>query len=258
MRLFRSLLAPLVLLCLLALTAAGPLQETPPPSGGESRALISSPAEGSTIAGVVTITGTVTDPDFRSYQLEYAPDPTLASIPWTPVQGTVSQQVPGGILGAWDTTNVADGRYIIRLRVNRHSGAALDYEVRVQVVNATPTATYMPVTRTPTPLPGTATPGPSPTPLIEQPPTRTPRPAAAFLATSTPIPALTDGSPLQPDRLMRAARRGAIVALVIFGALGVYAVIRAASRGDLGEGVWRFRREVIHPLLDSQHRKKDH
>lgn len=244
------------MLLLLALTAAGPQQETPPPAG-ESRAVIASPTEGSTIAGVVAITGTVTDPDLRSYQLEYAADPTLASIPWTPVQGAVSQAVQGGVLGAWDTTMVPDGRYIIRLRMNRHNSGPIDYEVRVQVANATPTPTYHPPTRTPTAIPSTATPGPSPTPLIEQPPTRTPRPAAASGAqTETPVPALANDSPLRADRLTRAARRGALFTLAAFGLLGVYAIIRAGMRGELGEGYRLFRRDVIHPLSDGLSRKK--
>ena len=238
-------LAALVLLA--ALTAAGPQQGTPPPA--ESRALIDSPSPGSAVAGIVMITGTVVAPDFLSYQLEYAPDPTLSSVPWTPVQGAVSQQVPGGILGAWDTTGLPEGRYILRLRMNRHNAEPIDYEVRVVVTNATPTPTYMPPTRTPTAVPSTPTPGPSPTPLIEQPPTRTPRPHAALSPADSP-PGAAD-SPLQLDRLGRAARQGALFSLLAFGALGLYAVVRAGSRGELGEGFWNIRREVINPLLDS-------
>ncbi len=133
----RSIRAIIVLALLLVLTAAGPLQETPP--APTSRAVIDSPAEGDVVAGLVTVTGTVVDPAFESYDLEYAPDPTLASVPWTPVQGTVTQQVSGGVLGAWDTTTLPDGRYVLRLRMNRRDDMPIEYEVRVVVANATPT-----------------------------------------------------------------------------------------------------------------------
>lgn len=245
----RSTLPLIALALLLTLTAAGPLQEPPPDQ--TSRAVIDSPAEGDVVAGVVVVTGTAVDPAFQSYELEVAPDPTLASVPWTPVQGAVSQQVPGGVLGAWDTTTAPDGRYVLRLRLNRHDDISIDYEVRVVVANATPTPTSMPPTHTPTAIPGTPTPGPSPTPLIEQPPTRTPRPAAALGPTPTPGPALDTDSPLQPDRLAAAARAGALVAVSAFGLLGLYVLVRAGERGQLGEGFWRVRREVLNPLLDA-------
>ena len=245
----RSIRAIIVLALLLVLTAAGPLQETPP--APTSRAVIDSPAEGDVVAGLVTVTGTVVDPAFESYDLEYAPDPTLASVPWTPVQGTVTQQVSGGVLGAWDTTTLPDGRYVLRLRMNRRDDMPIEYEVRVVVANATPTPTSPPPTRTPTAVPGTPTPGPSPTPLIEQPPTRTPRPAAALGPTPTPGPAIPADSPLRPDRLIAAARTGALFAVGTFGLLGLYALVRASERGELGEGFWRVRREVINPLLDA-------
>ncbi|HPV08193.1 MAG TPA: hypothetical protein PLD57_14055, partial [Aggregatilineales bacterium] len=235
----RSIRAIIVLALLLVLTAAGPLQETPP--APTSRAVIDSPAEGDVVAGLVTVTGTVVDPAFESYDLEYAPDPTLASVPWTPVQGTVTQQVSGGVLGAWDTTTLPDGRYVLRLRMNRRDDMPIEYEVRVVVANATPTPTSPPPTRTPTAVPGTPTPGPSPTPLIEQPPTRTPRPAAALGPTPTPGPAIPADSPLRPDRLIAAARTGALIAVGTFGLLGLYALVRASERGELGEGFWRVR-----------------
>jgi hypothetical protein len=253
----QRLLTPAILILLMLLMAgAGPLQETPPPPDAASEAAIDYPAGNDTLSGVVTITGTVIDPNLRSYELEYAPDPTLSSVPWTPVQGAVTQQVRGGILGAWDTTTVPDGRYVLRLRMNRVGGVSIDYTVHVEVINATPTPTFEPVTRTPTAVPNTPTPGSSPTPLIEQPPTRTPRPAAALPPTATPALPVAGSSPLQPDRLAGAARTGALMAAAVFGLLGLYALLRATARGELGDRFWRLRREVINPLFDAPRRRK--
>ncbi len=233
--------------------------DTPTPEDGESRILISSPQSGDAVSGWVTIVGTTLDPDFRSYRLEYAPDPTPSDVPWAAIQPPVEQQVREGTLGAWDTTSLDDGFYILRLVIERNDGESTDYEIHIQVANATATPLpTLPPTPTATSIPGTATPGPSPTPLIWQPPTRTPRPTQTPGGpTSTPQPLLQEDSPLSPDRLRQAARRGIYIALIAFGVLALYSLLRLAIRGELRERWWAFRRELINPLLDALTRKKD-
>lgn len=206
-----------------------------------SRVEIASPSANTVVRGVVQITGTAIDPNFRHYELDWAPDPPVNDS-WTPVQPPVAQQVQNGILGVWDTTTVPDGLYLIRLRLVRHDELTLELQVRVQVSNATPTprpsSTPLP---TPTPRPGTPTPGPSPTPLIWQPPTRTPRPTAGpGTPTVTPVGADSELSPFNPARLRSAACSGAWLTLLAFVALGVYGSLRGAARGPLRVWWWRF------------------
>ncbi len=233
--------------------AAYPARAHPAAQDG-LRVIIDQPASREVVSGVVTITGTATGPGFRQYRLEVAPDPSLAD-DWQPVQGAVGQQVQDGILGQWDTTGVADGAYILRLVVIYENGAqAADYEVRLSVVNATATALPAPTTATPTAEPGTPTPGPSPTPLIEQPPTRTPRPGAAGRADPPETGPRAPESPLARPRLVRAAWRGVLWALLAFALIATYTAARLAARGELGERVQGFRREIVTPVLNALRR----
>ncbi len=219
-------------------------------------AVIAEPQDGDVLIGTVLIYGTAADANFRYYVLEYIPDPVLSGMDWVPLQPPVAQQVSDGVLALWDTTTLPDGHYRLRLRVVRGDGSAIDDEVLVQIVNATPTPTpTVRPTATLTPTPGTPTPGPSPTPLIWQPPTRTPRPTATPGGpTPTPLPLPEADSPLRPERLRQAALDGVKMALGVFAALGIYSLLRAAWRGELRSGWRRLRREVIHPLVSSMRR----
>jgi hypothetical protein len=229
----------------------------PPAQNGASVVEIISPTDNQMVGGLVQITGTAVDPAFYHYELAYATEPVIDDT-WTAIQAPVAQQVTEGVLGAWDSTQVADGIYRIRLRLVQQDGTPIDDQVRIQVVNATPTALPTPLpTFTPTLPPGTATPGPSPTPLIWQPPTRTPRPTATpggLIPTATPI-SLQD-SPFHPSRLRQAAWTGMLMAIGTFGFLAVYSLVRGAVRGQLRNWWWRFQREVINPMLDSRGRKR--
>ncbi len=212
------------------------------PSGqqGISRIEIASPAVNSVVRGAIQITGTAVDPNFRQYELDWAPDPPVGDA-WTPIQPPVAQQVQDGILGVWNTATVPDGLYLIRLRLIRTDELTLEREIRVQVVNATPTPrpTHTPLP-SPTPLPGTATPGPSPTALIWQPPTRTPRPTAGpGTPTATLVGPDPAQSPFHPERLRQAACSGLWITLGAFLALGLYGATRFAVRRPLRVVGWR-------------------
>ncbi len=234
-------------------TALAALLALPHQQDAEGIADIASPQNNEIVSGAVTITGTAVDIDFRFYQLDYNIDPTPSDVPWTAVQPPVAQQVRDGILGIWDTTGLPDGRYVLRLQVIRNDGQAISDEVHVQIGNATPTPLpTLPPPPTPTPPPGTPTPGPSPTPLIWQPPTRTPRPSPTPGGpTVTPTPMDLSDSPLRADRLRLAAWRGMLITVSAFAVLGVYSLIRAAARGTLRTAWWRFRREIVNPVLDT-------
>jgi hypothetical protein len=241
-----------------ALALPRPAQATEGRQTGETIVQITAPAQNDRVSGVVMIVGTVIDPNFVFYQLEYALEPLAGEPIWMMLQPPVTQQVREGVLGVWDTTLVADGRYLVRLQVARADGTLAQYVLRVEVANATPTPSpTIPPPPTPTPLPGTPTPGPSPTPLIWQPPTRTPRPTATPGGpTLTPTPFDVNNSPLDPNRLRGAAWTGVKIALGAFGFLALYSLVRAAVRGQLRVILWRFRREVINPLFDRPYRRR--
>lgn len=237
-----------------------PPSPTPLPT---SAAEISSPAENAILEGVITISGTALDPAFESYVVEVAPDPSPSNFDWPDVQPPVTQQVRGGALGQWDTRDVPDGRYFLRVVVtvegpDGEPSEIVGEAVRVQVANATPTPLPLQPTATPSPVPGTPTPGPSPTPLIQMPPTRTPRPTATPggpTNTPEPAPLTAPDSPLRPERLRQAAWRGVQITLGVFVLLAIYFIGRAASRGTLRRSWREFKAEVWNPLIEGLRRK---
>jgi cell division septation protein DedD len=145
----------------------------------QQEAVITSPQDRDMVRGLLVIKGTATNPSFWKYEVYFAPEPN-PNDQWQ-LLGLHEVQVTDGRLETWDTSQVPDGTYSLRLRVVRADGNYAEYYVRqISVVNAQPTETP---TSTPTPL-ATRTPlPPTPTVIIEQPPTSTPRP------TSTPGPA---------------------------------------------------------------------
>ncbi|GAB4458962.1 MAG: hypothetical protein Kow00120_27320 [Anaerolineae bacterium] len=215
-----------LILALLALAAASALGVA---TAQEGEAVITSPAPGETVFGEVQIVGTASHPEFRRYQLEVA----TADQPddWVPIQEPVSQQVTEGVLGVWDTTaGLPDGVYRLRLRVVLRDGATFDAVVDdVQLNNtqptAVPTALPQPTAARTTPTP---TPGPSPTPLIQQPPSVTPRAAAGASAP----PGRTDQGDawITSAEIQAACLNGLYVALVAFALLALWLAVRPVVR----------------------------
>ncbi|MHB0856548.1 MAG: hypothetical protein ACYC5M_03140 [Anaerolineae bacterium] len=160
----------LLLLCV-SLLMAGPIAaQTPQPTPRAVR--VTSPVEGSVLGGVVSILGTVDVPAMQAYALAFGAGAQPSQ--WIQIGPSHSGPVENGRLAFWDTTQIPDGVYTLRLRVVV-SADKLDYvDVRVeslQVANAprtaTPEATALPsYTPTPTEIP-TATPTPWPTISLE-------------------------------------------------------------------------------------------
>jgi hypothetical protein len=141
------------------------------------------------------------------------------------------------VLGAWDTTLLADGPYLLRLEVVRQDETTQSTLIQVMVINATPTPLpTLPPTPTPTTTP---TAGPTPTPLIHQPPTRTPRPTMTPGGpTPTPRPSRRS-SPFDSAQLRSAACNGVYITLAAFALLGLYVGLRKAARGRVR--IWWYR-----------------
>ncbi len=197
-----------------------------PPAQGDL-ALITSPQNNAIIRGQVPILGSATHPQFQFYKVEFAREP-VAEENWAIIGAIHEEQIIDGQLEAWDTTQVPDGSYTLRLRVVRLDGNYSEYSVvQVVVANAqpteTPTLAATPVpTVTPTPLP------PTPTIVIEQP--ALPTSEAAPLPTRiTPLPTPSDETAsfsLDVIPLQTACLYGAGISLGIFLLFGFMAALR--------------------------------
>ena len=204
-----------------------------PPTQGE-QAVITSPQNNAVVRGLVPIQGSAIHPQFQFYKVEFAREPVVGEA-YTIVGAIHQQQVTGGQLEVWDTSQVPDGSYTLRLRVVRLDGNYSEYSmVQVVVANAQPTATPTPAvvvtkppTVTPTPLP------PTPTIVIEQPVMSNTLPISGPVVVPTraplPTPAGDQGMSFNLDvaPLQTACLYGAGVGLGIFLLFGFMAALRS-------------------------------
>ncbi len=83
---------------------------------------IVSPVTGQSLVGISTVWGSVSDPNFLQYSLEYGPDPNPSNL-WYPITpSAVTVPVLNNVLGAWNTTFVQDGIYQIRVHLYLRDG----------------------------------------------------------------------------------------------------------------------------------------
>ncbi len=205
-----------------------------PPAQGD-QAAITSPTNNAVVRGQVPIVGSATHSQFQFYKVEYAREPVVGDA-WTIIGAIHQQQVTNGQLETWDTSQLPDGSYTLRLRVVRQDGNYSEFSVvQIVVANAQPTetptpavtATSKPPTVTPTALP------PTPTIVIEQPVvtnTQSITATAAVGVTRTPLPTpVSDeggGFNLDVAPLQTACLYGAGVGLGIFLLFGFMAALR--------------------------------
>lgn len=83
--------------------------------------IISDPAPGSLVQGIVVIKGTVNVPNFGFYKYEYA---APGSDTWATIAAG-DKPVINGDLGAWNTSQLVPGDYQLRLLVTDNLGEAL-------------------------------------------------------------------------------------------------------------------------------------
>jgi len=177
-------------------------------------AKITSPADGDTVRGLVPIEGHAVAANFAYYELEYGVG--TGPLAFGKLTEPKSQLVEGGVLGLFDTTQLPNGPYTVRLMVYDQTGGGLESRIRVLIDNL-PTATPSPTeTSTPTVTPtGTDTPTVTPTfgkstatptgkPTISITgtlvlPTNTPLPSATPTGTATPTPTFTLAPPTPTD-----------------------------------------------------------
>jgi hypothetical protein len=225
-------LIALILTGLSAMVWRGALA-APPAQGDVS--LITSPQNNAIVRGQVPILGSATHPQFQFYKVEVAHEPP-SDENFAIVGAIHEDQVVDGQLESWDTTQVPDGSYTLRLRVVRLDGNYSEYSVvQVVVANAQPTETPTPSasptpTISPTPLP------PTPTIVIDQPalPTGAVTPAPTRI-TPLPTPAEeTFSLNLDAVPLQTACLYGAGISLGVFLLFGLLAALRNLIYAILG------------------------
>jgi len=205
----------------------------------EALAIITSPANAAIVRGQVPIMGSATHPAFQFYKVEFAREPVVGGDEvWSIIGAIVEQPVINGQLTVWDTRQVPDGSYSLRLRVVRIDGNYDEAFVRqVVVANAqperpteTPTPAFTPTpTVTPTPLP------PTPTIVIEQPPRPTERviPGVTRTPLPTPIPEQVNLN-IDPTPFQNACLFGMGAILGLFLLFALLAVLRNLIYALLG------------------------
>jgi hypothetical protein len=183
--------------------------------------------------------GSATHPAFQFYKVEFAREPVVGGDEvWSIIGAIVEQPVINGQLTVWDTRQVPDGSYSLRLRVVRIDGNYDEAFVRqVVVANAqperptdTPTPAFTPTpTVTPTPLP------PTPTIVIEQPPRPTERviPGVTRTPLPTPIPEQVSLN-IDPTPFQNACLFGMGAILGLFLLFALLAVLRNLIYALLG------------------------
>lgn len=198
----------LLILIALALTTAPALAQgqtetpVPPlvPAVGQDlnpNANISWPPPVYVVRGQFSIRGSVNLPGLTNYYIEYRPynaDLTLAEDDelWFPVSLPSNAAVQNDELAVWDTTEVPDGVYELRLTVNTAGNPPIMAYVRpIRVENEPPPFVTLPPLTGVTEVPGliptltpppraTQTPFPSPTPAPTLTPTPDPTPRATI------------------------------------------------------------------------------
>ena len=223
-------------------------------------ATIADPQPGQALRGVVLIRGTAQQPAFDHYEVSfsYEPNPTAD---WFAIEAAGSSPVQNGQLASWDTTQIADGAYQLRLRVfSSDGGEPLEFVTAgLAVANSVPlpaASATSPATAVAT-VPITEAPAPTTTPAFAS---STAVPNAVSTATAPAVstaistaistvvspvvsPAGSAQSPTSSPYLL-ALGRGAVAAIAGFLALGVYGLLRPVVRPT-----WRrFKRSVSADL----------
>jgi membrane peptidoglycan carboxypeptidase len=98
------------------------------------RAVIVEPWEGSLVSGDVLVMGSADGQEFAYYRLEFAPGSAPDESTWQSLGPEVTAPTTDGLLGTWQTAELAPGVYTIRLKVYDVFGNEVPAQVAVEVV----------------------------------------------------------------------------------------------------------------------------
>jgi hypothetical protein len=224
----QGLLAGLFVLSGVVIAVASPAEQSP--FVGQ---IISPQPNSQPLRGSIEIIGVAGHPNFWKYDIYVLTG--RAEDDWIPLVTGVEQRVDSPArLAVWDTTRLADGDYILLLRVWDRDQGLQDFQaLYYTVANNQPPDTPTPAeTPTGTPLPLPTMPPQTPTVLIEQPPTSTPRPTATpgGPATPTPTPQPSVLAALNLGGWQDAFCNGAVITAALFAVWGVVWTVRRGLR----------------------------
>jgi hypothetical protein len=232
------------------------------PAAAQADNGITAPAAGDTVGGVVIIEGTADDPSFLRYEVAFLQEAN--PVGWISfAEG--DRPVNNGTLAVWDTTvgrNVnapvfPDGQYRLRLRVVRTDYNYDEYVVTgITISNGepTPTPTITPTVTSDAPtVPAVTAPAqPAVLPTLTPFPTPSPQPTPAdrdpLAAGAAPVVEERQGvleqlSAVDAGQFTNAFWQGVMVVVYLFGALGLYLLLRSAIRRLWRRMVARMTRE---------------
>ncbi|OQY47039.1 MAG: hypothetical protein B6242_06010 [Anaerolineaceae bacterium 4572_78] len=230
---------------------------------GDSLTIISYPNDGEVVRGIVSVRGSAVHPAFNRYEIHYTKEPVERNDQWI-LNVTATQPIMNGELAIWDTTNLPDGYYRLRLRVIYANGSygeeerenivvantlVADTPTSIPIVTETPTPDIIGVLQTATPVQqqGTSTPIPATSTIIIEMPVMPHGTATLRLLTMTftlPTPRPTnEGLPIpeiviDTDPLRSGCLLGAGGMFAIFILFGVLAAIRILFIGFIQQ--WRY------------------
>jgi hypothetical protein len=177
------------------------------------------PQNGAVLSGVVPIRVQGDLTSVTRYELEFTYAPNTADT-WFLLASGESLPVDG-ILTLWDTTQISDGNYQLRLWVYL-AGQETAQETRLGSVRVQNDSPIVPTDTPATPTPATPTP-PRATPLP-----RTPNPTAPSVTNIPPV------DPFSSSELSQQAGsalwHGILIAVIGFGLFGLYVPLRTLIR----------------------------
>jgi hypothetical protein len=189
------------------------------PSEGLKIAVIISPLPGQALQGTVPIVVNTAIEGFEAAELAFAYAINPTGTWFTIFQG--NQPVAGESLAQWDTSQISDGVYTLRLIVKMSDGTQQTVDVAgLRVRNYTAIESD-----TPTPVTPSATPPPKDTTI----PSATPTP------TGTPLPPTPTLQPTNPailgkTQVLVSVAQGGLVAAGLFALAGLYGTLRWMRR----------------------------
>ncbi len=201
---------------------------------------ITTPTNGETISGTVTVTGTAVHPNYLRYELAFLNEDNQAA-GWI-VFAEGSQQVTNGVLAIWDTTvgqNVGapvfpDGRYQLRLRVVKNDFNYDEYFVTdLTIYNAGPTPIPTP-DETAVSITATAVSAGSDTGNTDSPPAGD---GSTIFNPPTPLPSLTP-FPTPTPQATPASLTNIIAPTAVPASGGVLGQLEAVDTGQFGRAFW--------------------
>jgi len=180
---------------------------------------ITHPKPCSAVQGTIQITGQISVEDYAYYTIEFSYQDNTQNTWFLITQS--EEAIIGGVFAEWDTSQISDGEYQIRVVLYQQNGNMTENHIpNVRVRNYSAIETNTPIAPTET-IPSTAT--DSPVPTATDIPTATTPPA-------TSTPSAPNPAQISNAMVINSALKGVGVAFGLFIVFGIYQRLRALYR----------------------------